>query len=92
MPTTDAKTGTLPTDAAFEGIKDLNEQFLTAARSAGNLYLDSYEKAVDRTIGLEVELAGLSRQDWLRDVVEAQADLAREITSAYTTTARSLLR
>jgi hypothetical protein len=89
MPTTDAKTQTSPTDAAFEWF---NEQFLATARRAGNLYLDAYEKTVDRTIELEVELAGLTQQEWLRDVIQAQTDLAREITSSYTTTARSLLR
>ena len=89
---TTAKNGTPPMDAAFEQIKDLNEQFLAASRKAGNLYLDSYENAVDRAIDLEVKLAGLSKQEWLRTVTEAQAELARELSATYATTVRTLLK
>jgi len=92
MATTQTKNGAPPMDAAFEQVKELNEQFLTAARKAGNLYLDSYEKALDRAIELEVKLAGLTQQEWLKSVIETQADFAREVTSSYTTGARTLLK
>jgi hypothetical protein len=92
MPTTQTKNGTPPVEAAFEQVKELNEQFLTTARKAGNLYVDSYEKAIDRAVALELQLAGLSRQEWLKSVIEARADITREITSSYATAARSLLK
>lgn len=92
MPSTQTKNGTPPVDAAFEQVKELNEQFLTSARKAGNLYLDSYERAVDRAIDLELKLAGLTHQEWLKNVLEAQADIARELTNSYATAARSLLK
>ncbi len=79
-------------DATFEQVKDLNEQFLTAARKAGNVALDSYEKAVSRAIDLEVKVAGMTQQEWLKSLIEAQAEFARELTESYTTTARSLLK
>ncbi|MBV8944663.1 MAG: hypothetical protein JOZ95_04530 [Solirubrobacterales bacterium] len=65
---------------------------LTAARKAGNLYLDSYEKAVNRATDLQLKLAGLTQQEWLRSLIEAQVDITRELTGSYTTTARSLLK
>ena len=92
MTTTETGNGTTPIDAAFEQASDLGEQFVVAARKAGNLYLDSYEKALDRAVKVELELAGLTKQEWLKTMIEAQADLAREFASAYTTTARSLLK
>lgn len=92
MPSTQTKNGAPPVEAAFEQVKELNEQFLATARKAGNLYLDSYEKAVDRAVDLELKLAGLSHQEWLKSVMEAQADIAREITSSYATATRSLLK
>ncbi len=92
MATTQTKTGGPSIDATFDQVKDLNEQFLTAARKVGNLYLDSYEKAVDRTIEAELKLAGLSQQEWLRNLIEAQADFTREAATSYTTTVRSLLK
>jgi hypothetical protein len=92
MTSTQAKNEAPPVEAAFEQVKELNEQFLATARKAGTLYLDSYEKAVDRAVELEVKLAGLTHQEWLKNVLEAQADITREITSSYTTAARSLLK
>jgi hypothetical protein len=79
-------------DAAFQQVQDAGDQLLAAARRAGNLYLDSYEKAVDRTIGLELSLADITQQEWLKSLIEAQADVAREFTSSYTSAARAILK
>jgi hypothetical protein len=81
-----------PFAAAFDQIKDSGEQVLSAARKAGNLYLDTYEKAVDGAIELELKVAGASKQDWVRSAVETQTGIARQLTSSYTSTARSLLK
>jgi hypothetical protein len=90
--TTSTKTGAPSFDAAFEQVKDSNEQVWAAARKAGNLYLDSYEKAVDRTAELQLKLAGLTQQEWLKSLIEAQVDVSKELASTYTTTARSFLK
>jgi hypothetical protein len=90
--TTSAKTGIPTFDTAFEQVKDSSEQVWVAARKAGNLYLDSYEKAVDRTVELQLKLAGLTQQEWLKGLIEAQADVSKELASSYTTTARSFLK
>ena len=92
MATTDTKTGTPSFDAAFEQYSESSEQVLAAARKAGNLFIDSYEKAVDRTTELQLKLAGLTQQEWLKSLIEAQVDITRELTGSYTTTARSLLK
>jgi hypothetical protein len=81
-----------PLEAAFEQVKELNEQMLATTRKAGNLYLDSYEKAVTRAIDVELKIAGLTQQEWLKNLIEAQTDFARELTDSYTTAARSLLK
>ena len=90
--TTSTKTGIPSFDAAFDQFRESGDQVLSAARKAGNLYLDSYEKAVDRTTELQLKLAGLSQQEWLKSLIEAQVDVTRELTGSYTTTARSLLK
>ena len=92
MTTTQTKNGESKIDAALEPVKGMNEQFLAAARKAGNVYLDSYEKAVDRAIELQRTVAGTTQQEWLKKLIETQADMKREIASAYTSTARSLLK
>ncbi|HTU84821.1 MAG TPA: hypothetical protein VMF57_04555 [Solirubrobacteraceae bacterium] len=90
--TTQTKTAIPSFDDAFEQVRDSSEQVLAAARKAGNLYLDSYEKAVDRTTDLQLKLAGLTQQEWLKSLIEAQVDVTREVAGSYTTTARSLLK
>jgi hypothetical protein len=92
MSTTEAKTTALPIDAAFEQVKDLNDEFLTAARKAGNLYVDYYEKAVDRAVDLELKLAGATQQEWLKNMIEAQAEITRELKTSYVAAARDLLK
>jgi hypothetical protein len=92
MTTTQAKTGAPTVDAAFEQVKGLNEQWLGSARQAGTLYLDAYEKAVEQAIELELKVAGYTRQEWLKDLIQTQAEFMREVASSYTSTARSLLK
>ncbi len=92
MATTETKHGAASIDAAFDQFKELNEQFLGTARKAGNLYVDSYEKAAGSAIELERKVAGLTRQEWLKSLLEAQADFASELTHSYTSAARALLK
>jgi hypothetical protein len=90
--TTQAKTGTPSFDAAFDQVRESSDQFLAAARKAGSLYLDTYEKTVDRATELQLKLAGLTQQEWLKSLIEAQVDVTRELAGSYSTTARSLLK
>jgi Phasin protein len=92
MSTTHTKNDAPPIDAAFEQVKELNEQFLATTRKAGNLYVDTYEKAVDRGIELERKVAALTQQEWLKSLIEAQAEFTQEVTQSYMTAARSLLK
>jgi hypothetical protein len=92
MATTQTRNGAPTIDTAVEQARDLNEQVFAAARKAGNAYLDSYEKAVDRAAELELKFAGMTQQEWIKQVVEAQVDIAREVTSSYTSAARTLLK
>jgi hypothetical protein len=90
--TTHTKTGIPSFDTAFEQVRESSEQMLAAARKASNLYLDTYEKTVDRATDLQLKLAGLTQQEWLKSLIEAEVDITRELAGSYTTTARSLLK
>jgi hypothetical protein len=91
MATANTKNGPPTFETTFEHVKELNEQVLTAARKAGNVYVDSYEKAIERTIELELKVAQLTPQEWLKNLIEAQTDFQRELAGSYTTAARTLL-
>ena len=90
--TTHTKTGIPSFDTAFEQVRESSEQVLAATRKASNLYLDTYEKTVDRATDLQLKLAGLTQQEWVKSLIEAQVDITRELAGSYTTTARSLLK
>jgi hypothetical protein len=89
---TSTKTGIPSFDAAFEQVRESSDQVIAATRKAGNLYLDTYEKTVDRSTELQLKLAGLTQQEWLKSLIEAQVDVTRELAGSYTTTARGLLK
>jgi hypothetical protein len=88
---TGTKNGFLSFDEAYAQVDQLNEQVFTTARKAGNLCVDSYERAVFHGIAFEVEAAGLTDQEWLKSLVEAQAKFARGMIAACASTARMLL-
>jgi len=91
MSTTQTKTQ--PTlEAAYSHIKDLNEQMVDAARKAGSQYVDSYAKAVDRAIDVERKLAEATKQEWLKSIIDAHADMASDLNDAYASSVRSLLK
>jgi hypothetical protein len=90
--TTQTKTPVPSLEAAFGHYRDLNQQLVTAARKAGNLYADSCEQAADRAIDAELQLADHTQQEWLKNLIDAQADFTREIVSAYSTAVRRLLK
>jgi hypothetical protein len=92
MTATQQPNSTASFENVYEQVRDSREQFLAFARKAGNAYLDSYEKAVDRTVDLERKFAASTQQEWIKDLIEAQTAFAREVASSYTSTARTLLK
>ena len=92
MATTQTKTTIPSIDGVFERAGAAQEQFAAAASKAGKAYLDSYEKVVDRATELQLKMAESTQQDWIKSIAETQADFARELTSTYTKTARTLLK
>ncbi len=90
---TTAETKTQPTvEAAYNQIKEFNEQMIDAARKAGTQYFDTYAKAVDRAIDVERKLAGATKQEWLKSIIDAHADITKELNDAYTSSVLSLLK
>lgn len=89
---TQTKSTTSQIDSAFEQIVKFNEQFAAAARKTGALYLDAYEKAVERAVELENKAADHAQQEWIESAIRTHSDMTKELTAAYTSTARSLLK
>ena len=92
MASTQTKNTAPTVDAAFEQLKNFNGQFAGAGRQVGTLCLDTVEKGIEQAIEFQLKIAGMTQQEWLKDLIEKQADVTRQITSSYTSTARSLLK
>ncbi|MGA2010365.1 MAG: hypothetical protein ABSH51_07505 [Solirubrobacteraceae bacterium] len=92
MISTDTMNGTPTVEGAIAQAKDLNEQVLSAGRHAGTLYLDAYEKAVEQTLELQLKVAGMTQQEWLKSLIEKQADFTREAARSYADSVRKLVK
>ena len=78
-------------EAGYEQYKQYSEQILDAARKAGVQSIDTYQKAVDRAVDVERKLAGATKQEWLKRLIDSHADMTHELTAAYTSAVRGLL-
>ncbi len=79
-------------DEATERIRQLNERAIDAGRKAGGAYLDAYERALKSIVDYQERLAGASQVDWIRNVIEAQAEFTREVGNMYASAAREFLK
>jgi hypothetical protein len=85
------RAATDATQASAERIRELNERVIEYARKAGGAYLDVYERSLKTIVDYEESLANATAVDWLQQVLEAQANLTREIGEMYASTARDML-
>jgi hypothetical protein len=80
------------TDAAADRIRELNERIIDSSKKAGNAYLDIYEKTLSSIAGYQEKVAEESQVDWVSTIANAQASFTRDLATAYTSAARSLLK
>ncbi len=73
-------------------LQQLGEQVLQAGRRAGLSYLDAYDATARTVADYQERVAGASQVEWVASAVRAQANLTREVSRVYTSTARDLLK
>jgi hypothetical protein len=79
-------------DAAAERIREVNERIIESSRKAGNTYLDLYERTLNSIADYQDKVGEHSRVEWVTTIANAQADFTRELASAYTSAARTLVK
>ena len=79
-------------DDTTKRIRDLNEQILSAAKKAGNAYLDTYEKTLASIAAYQEQTASETDVDWVATMLESQARFARDLTKVYVSTVRESLK
>jgi hypothetical protein len=90
----DAAAGvTAATEDAIKQIRDLTERFIESARAAGNQSLDAYEQSLRTLVEFqEKATAGSSQLDWVSTIASAHAKFVQDVSAAYVSAAREMLK
>ena len=75
-----------------ERYRVFNEKLIETGKKTGSAALDSYEKTVASYVDYRQQLADATQLDWVTTVVKAQNDFITEITTAYTSAVRDVLK
>jgi hypothetical protein len=79
-------------EAAAQRVRKLNERIIAAGKDAGETTLSNYEKAL-KAIASAVERGpGSSDIEWISQLANAQAKFIRDVTKAWTSAARDVLK
>jgi len=79
-------------EAVAERIRKLNERIIEASKGAGEVTLTSYERAL-KTIASSLERGpGSSDVEWISNLATVQAKFIRDVTAAWTSAAREMMK
>jgi hypothetical protein len=79
-------------EAAAERVRKLNERIIEAGKQTGETTLASYEKALKAIAGAVERGPGSSDIDWISQLATTQAKFIRDVTQAWTSAARDMLK
>jgi hypothetical protein len=79
-------------EAAAERLRKLNERIIEAGKQTGETTLASYEKALKAIAGAVERGPGTSDIDWISQLATAQAKFIRDVTEAWTSAARKMMK
>jgi hypothetical protein len=79
-------------EAVAERVRKLNERIIEAGKGAGEMTLTSYEKALKSIASTLERGPGSSDIEWLSNLATAQAKFIRDVTTAWTSAARDMLK
>jgi hypothetical protein len=79
-------------EAAADRIREVNERIIESSKKAGNVYLDLYEKTLNSIADYQEKVGEQTEVEWVTTVANAQANFTRELATAYTSAARSLIK
>jgi hypothetical protein len=79
-------------EAMAQRVRRLNERIIEAGKDAGEATLSSYEKAL-KAIAASIERGpGKSDVEWISALATTQAKFLRDVTNAWTSAARGMLK
>ena len=79
-------------EASVEKVADYNQKVVETSKDLTGRVLDSYEMTALRIADFQDTAGERSNVKWISVAASKQAHLTRELTSAYTSAARGLLK
>lgn len=92
MTTDMGASSTAAAEEAVQRIRELTERFIQAAKAAGTVSLDAYEKSLQTLVDFQERAAGASQLDWVSSIAAAHAKFVQDVSSAYVSAAREMLK
>jgi histone deacetylase complex regulatory component SIN3 len=77
---------------AAERYRAINEKLAETGKKTASAALDGYEKTITNYVDFRQQLAEATQLDWVSTVVKAQNDFLSEVSAAYISAARDLLK
>jgi hypothetical protein len=79
-------------EAVAQRVRKLNERIIEESKSAGEATLTAYEKALKAIAGSLERGPGKSDVEWISTLATTQAKWIRDVTAAWTSAARGMLK
>ena len=77
---------------ATERYRAISEKLVDSGKKTANAALDGYEKTVASYVDFRQQLAESTQLDWVSSIVKAQNDFITEVSAAYTSAVRDVLK
>jgi hypothetical protein len=77
---------------AAERYRPLNEKLAETGKKTASAALDGYEKTITSYVDFRQQLAEATQLDWVSTVVKAQNDFITEVSAAYASAVRDVLK
>jgi hypothetical protein len=75
-----------------ERVQEVNSALVESSKAISRTLVDNYARAAKSLFGIQRQLAGTARVEWMKDAATTQIQFAEDVTDAWAKAARELLK